>query len=234
MTKPRKINWNKPCLRVGTVITPDGMKRLAQPVAEADVLELRVDCLRAEGLEPEAIIKALKARRNPVLLTLRTTIEGGAYPWKSTERILLFEKLIPYADAVDLELVNMKYVHPLLQQARNENRGVILSSHSLNRKITFGKAVRIIEEFRKYRVQAYKLATLVRTQEDLKVLAQVLMEYPRLRLGLMGTGPLADVSRLVLPPLGSKLVYGYLDEPAAKGQPSLEQVSDFVEFVPRS
>ncbi len=209
------------------------MKQLAQPIAEADILELRVDHLRAQEIEPDAIIKALKARRNPVLLTLRTTVEGGAYPWKSTERILLFEKLIPYADAIDLELVNMKFVKPLLFQAREGNRGVILSSHSLERKITFGKAVRIIEEFRKYRVQAYKLAALVRTQEDLKVLAQVLMEYPRLRIGLMGTGPLADVSRLVLPPLGAKLVYGYLDEPASKGQPSLEQVSDFVEFVPK-
>jgi 3-dehydroquinate dehydratase-1 len=210
------------------------MERMAEPVPEADLLELRVDHLRAEGVDSETIIKSLKRRRNPVLLTLRTTIEGGIYPWKSTERILLFEKLIPYGDAVDLELVNMKYVHPLLQQARNEKRGVILSSHSLQRKITFGKAVRIIEEFRKYRVQAYKLATLVRTREDLNVLVQVLLEYPKLRLALMGTGPLAGLSRLVLPPLGAKLAYGYLDEPAAPGQPSLEQVAEFVEFVPKA
>jgi len=233
MTKARKISWAKPCLKVGTLITPEGLKLIQKPVAEADLVEVRVDHLVATGMEVEEIIQALQKRRHPVLLTLRTSVEGGVYPWKSTERILMFESLIPYADAVDLEINNMTYVKPLLQQARELNRGIILSSHSLERKITFGKAVRIVEEFRKYRVQAYKLATLVRTQEDLKVLVQVLLEYPKLRLGIMGTGPLAEVSRQVLPPLGAKLVYGYLDDPAAKGQPALEEVVSRLVGLPK-
>jgi 3-dehydroquinate dehydratase len=36
----------------------------------------------------------------------------------------------------------------------------------------------------------------------------------------MASGPLAEASRLSLPALGSKLIYVYLDEPAAPGQPS--------------
>jgi 3-dehydroquinate dehydratase-1 len=40
----------------------------------------------------------------------------------------------------------------------------------------------------------------------------------------MGLGPHAAQSRSVLTALGSRLVYGYLDEAAAPGQPSAAEV----------
>ncbi len=190
----------------------------------SDLVEVRVDSLRAAGMEVAEIKLKLRKRKQPTLLTLRTMVEGGSYPWKSTERILVFEELIPFADAVDLEIKNMKYVKPLLQIARDTNKRVILSAHSLERKLTKGKAERLVENFRAYRVDVYKMASLARTREDLMVLVDVLMHYPQLRLGVMATGPMAQVSRVVLPALGSKLVYGYLDEPAAPGQPSIQDI----------
>ncbi len=44
-------------------------------------------------------------------------------------------------------------------------------------------------------------------------------------------GPYAAQSRSVLAALGSRLVYGYLDEPAAPGQPSAGEVSKMVSTV---
>ncbi|MEO0452673.1 MAG: type I 3-dehydroquinate dehydratase [Verrucomicrobiota bacterium] len=231
MPRIRRIKWSTPCLSVGTITTPEGLRYLQRRETGSDLIEVRVDSLRAAEVEEDEIVSRLKKRKSPVLLTLRTTIEGGEYPWKSTERINLFEKLIPYGDAVDLELHNMRYVQPLLQQARDLGKGVILSTHSIQRKITYGKAVRLIDEFRKYRVQVYKMATLVRTKEDLRVLVQLLIEFPHLRLGLMGVGPLADLSRQVLPLVGSKLVYGYLDEAAAPGQPPIGEVTTHLPLV---
>jgi 3-dehydroquinate dehydratase-1 len=44
----------------------------------------------------------------------------------------------------------------------------------------------------------------------------------------MGVGPHAAQSRSVLAGLGSRLVYGYLDQPAAPGQPSAAAVRKMV------
>lgn len=224
MPKIKQSVLKKPCISVGTVSTPKGMNALTRKNIESDLIEVRVDSLRTAGMTVDQIKTALRKRKHPVLLTLRTMVEGGQYPWKSTERILVFEELIPLADAVDLEIKNMKYVKPLLQIARDTGKRVILSTHSLERKLTTAKAERLIEDFRAYRVDIYKLASLARTREDLMVLVDLLMKYPQLRLGLMATGPMAQVSRMVLPALGSKLVYGYVDVPAAPNQPSIGDI----------
>lgn len=229
MPKVKKSVLRKPCITIGTISTRRGLNKLSQKAAEADLLEVRVDSLRAQGMSIIDIKEKLQKRKHPILLTLRTTVEGGEYSWKSTERLLAFEELLPVSDAVDLEIRNMRYVKPILQQARDANKMVILSTHSLDRKLTMGKAERLVREFRSYRVDVYKLAGLARTTEDLKVLVQLLMKFPQLRLGLMATGPLAKVSRPVLAALGSKLVYGYLDEPAAPGQPSIKEVRSMLE-----
>jgi len=224
MPKIKQSVLKKPCITVGTVSTPAGLKALTTPTDDCDLIEVRVDSLRAAGMEVAEVRAALRKRKHPTLLTLRTMVEGGDYPWKSTERILVFEELISCCDAVDLEIKNMKYVKPLLQIARDTQKRVILSTHSLERKLTKGKAERLVENFRAYRVDVYKIASLARTREDLMVLVDVLMQYPQLRLGMMATGPMAQLSRVVLPALGSKLVYGYIDEPAAPGQPSISEI----------
>ncbi|MEM6820944.1 MAG: type I 3-dehydroquinate dehydratase [Verrucomicrobiota bacterium] len=210
---------------MGTISTRRGLRYLTQKDVPADLLEVRVDCLRKDGMPVDEIESILDNRAHPTLLTLRTTVEGGSYSWKSTERILVFEQLLPKADAVDLEIRNMRFVKPILQMARDTNKAVILSAHSLERKLTYGKAERIIKSLRAYRVQAYKVAGLARTQDDLKVLVSLLMNYPQLRLALMATGPMAQISRTVLPALGSKMVYGYLDEPVAQDQPPIKELA---------
>jgi 3-dehydroquinate dehydratase type I len=221
----KKIKWSKPCLFVGTISTPEGLRLLAQPQPNTDLIEIRYDALYHAGVSAEHLITHLAKRKNRVLLTLRTTREGGLHPWKSTERVNLFMQLIPHVDAIDLEVQNLNLVGDVLQEARNQNKGVILSAHAISRKVTYGRALRWLENLREYRVQAYKMASLARTKEDLGVLVRILLDHPKVRLGIMAMGPQSDVSRLVLPSLGSKLVYGYLDAPVVKGQPAIKDVA---------
>jgi 3-dehydroquinate dehydratase-1 len=223
-----RIKWKKPCLVVGTITTPDGLKYLQSTLPAIDLVEVRFDSLKAAGLTPEQVAVHLRKRKNPVLLTLRTSVEGGDRNWKSTERILDFADLLPFADAVDLELKNIEYLQNTLKLARVKGLSVILSTHSITRKLTFGKAKRLVEDMQGYRVDCYKIASLVRTVEDLRVLVRVLLEFPRLRLSLQGIGKLAQRSRTVLPLLGSRMVYGYLDKPAAPGQPAVHEVAELL------
>lgn len=222
----RKIPWRKPCIVVGCISTRNGLSYISRGSDDANIFEIRYDSLRKEGVDDDKIIEFLKKRKKPVLLTCRTKDEGGNYSWRSSERILCFQRLLPYVDAIDLELKNLKFMEPVLKEARGMDRQVFLSCHSLKRKVTYGRLKRWIEEFRHYRVSIYKISSLCRSKADLSVLVRVLLDYPELRLGLMAVGPMAAASRVVLPTLGSRLVYGYLDEPAAPGQPSAKDVKN--------
>lgn len=220
----KRIKWSKSCLFVGTIMSSEGLTLLAAPQPLADLIEIRYDSLYHAGIQPAKLIPFLKKRKNRVLLTLRTKKEGGVYGWKSTERVHLFKQLIPHVDAIDLEVENLDLIPDVLQQARDLNKDIILSAHSIHRKLTYGKATRWLETLREYRVQAYKIASLARTQEDLNVLIRILIDFPFLRIGVMALGEQAALSRIILPSIGSKLVYGYLDVAAAKGQPALKEV----------
>ena len=225
MSRAKEIPWRKACLRVGTVSTLAGLKKITKPIPQADLVEIRYDALRIAGIDADELRAHLQKRKNPVLLTLRTTREGGSYPWKSRERVLLFEALLDDVDAIDLELQNIPLVRDILTAARKKKRGIVLSTHSLTRKLTYGKGTRFLAQFRHHRAHVYKLASLARNRKDLGVLVRLVLDHPQLRLGVMAVGPMSSVSRQILPALGSRLVYGYLDEPAAKGQPSLAEVT---------
>jgi 3-dehydroquinate dehydratase-1 len=62
----------------------------------------------------------------------------------------------------------------------------------------------------------------------LQQLAALLVNHPGWPLAVMGLGPYASQSRSVLTALGSRLIYGYLDQPAAPGQPSAAEVRKMV------
>jgi len=231
MTKPLRIPWSKPTLIVGCISTQAGLSLLKLQRTETDLIEVRIDMLLQAKTPLTVITRVLRQRKHPVLLTLRTVDEGGVYSWKASERMDLFKKLIPLADAIDVELHNAEPLRGVLRLARTQGRGVILSAHSLRRKITLGRGQRWLEQFSHFRADIYKMATLCRNREDLKVLIRLVMDHPKKRLAVMGTGPMSGISRMVLPALGSRLVYGYLDEPTAPNQPSVQVLRDLLEIA---
>ena len=222
------INWKKPLLRVGCVSTEKGLSLITQKQAHADLIELRFDTLYAAGVGIDLVISVLQKRKNPVLLTIRTKSEGGSKSWKSTERISLFKQLIPHVDAVDLEFANLPLLPEPLKLAREIDKKVILSAHSINRKITYQRGADWLRRMRRTRAAFYKIATLARSESDLGVLVKLQVNHPELRLAVMGIGPMAALSRKILPLLGSRLVYGYLDTPAAKDQPAIQEIAEHI------
>lgn len=215
----RHVFWKNTPLTVGTISTAGGLSLLAHPPAGIDMAEIRLDLLLAKGVEPEAILSAMAKKELPILLTLRTREEGGAFNWRSRQRVLFFLAFLPFADAVDLELTNLPRLGRVLRALRQSQRDLILSSHSLKRKLTPLRLRRLLTQFRKTRAQVYKIVGLARKPRDLRTLAEPLLSLPHMRLAIQASGPLATASRLALPPLGSRLLYVHLDEPAAPGQP---------------
>ena len=183
-------------------------------------MEVRLDLLLSKGVSPDKIQEAMANRSVPALLTLRTRDEGGAFNWRSRQRVLFFLKFIPFADVVDLELINIPRLSRVLRMVRRTKRDLIVSSHSLKRKLTTLRLRRLLSQFRKTRARLYKIVGLARRKRDLLTLAEPLLNQSHMRLAIMASGPLATASRLSLTALGSRLLYVHLDEPAAPGQPS--------------
>lgn len=215
----RSVAWKNTPLTVGTISTEEGLRNLAHPPAGIDLAEVRLDLLLSKGVTPEKIMEAMSHKEIPVLLTLRTREEGGAFNWRSRQRVLFFLGFLPFADVVDLELTNLPRLGRVLRAIRRSKRDLVLSSHSLKRKLTPLRLKRLLSQFKKTRAHVYKIVGLARRPRDLRALAEPLLTSPHMRLAILAAGPLATASRLSLPGLGSRLLYVHLDEPAAPGQP---------------
>jgi 3-dehydroquinate dehydratase-1 len=214
-------------LVVGTVSTRPGLKLLGRSGA-ADVIEARIDAFLAAGTPLEEIESALKKRQRPVLLTLRIPSEGGRMPWKVKTRRETFLRLLPLVEAIDVELATAKAMKPVIDEARRTGKTVILSAHAIARPASMAQVARWVGLFEHRPSTILKIAARIKSWRDLQQLAALLVNHPEWPLAVMGLGPYAGQSRAVLTALGSRLVYGYLDEPAAPGQPPAAEVRRMV------
>jgi len=215
-------------LVVGTVTTRPGLRSLARKTLPADAVEIRVDALLAKKVPVDEIETALQKRKHPVLLTLRIPSEGGQRAWKLAERRALFLRLLPHAEAVDVELATARAMQPVIEEARRAGKTVVLSAHAIDRPATPAQFARWVKQFDPLPSTILKIAARIKSWRDLQHLAALLVNHPDWPLAVMGLGPRAAQSRAVHTALGSRLVYGYLDQPAAPGQPSAAQVRKMV------
>ena len=91
---------NRPllCVTVTAPTTAD-LRRARDEVADADLVELRLDTVS----DPD-VAGALEGRRTPVIVTCRPTWEGGAFTGSEEQRRrILSEALALGADYVDVE-----------------------------------------------------------------------------------------------------------------------------------
>jgi 3-dehydroquinate dehydratase-1 len=218
---------------IGSIITPDGLRFLSEPRLAADAAEVRVDALLGQGATPEWIESSLKKRRHPVLLTLRIPEEGGRISWDLLERRELYRRLLPLVEAIDVELATVRDLDPLLNEALTAGKTVVLSAHALDRPPPSAQFGRWLREHDEHDAKTIlKIAAHIDSWRDLQRLAAMLVNNPERQIAVMGLGPHAAQSRSVLAALGSRLVYGWLDEAAAPGQPSAEEARKLVEELP--
>jgi 3-dehydroquinate dehydratase I len=213
---------------LGTVTTPSGLRCLARKKLPADAVEVRVDALLSENVPVEKIEAALRTKKHPVLLTLRIPGEGGQRAWKVAERRELFLRLLPHIEAIDVELATASAMRPVIDEARRTGKTVVLSAHAILKAASPAQVARWVGQFDPLPSTILKIAARIKSWRDLQQLAALLVNHPDWPLAVMGLGPYAAQSRAVLTALGSRLVYGYLDQSAAPGQPSAAEVRKMV------
>jgi 3-dehydroquinate dehydratase-1 len=213
---------------LGTVTTLSGLRCLARKKLPADAVEVRVDALLAKKAPVEKIETALRKKKHPVLLTLRILAEGGQRAWKVAERRELFLRLLPHVEAIDVELATARAMRSVIDEARRTGKTVVLSAHAILKPASPAQIARWVGQFDPLPSTILKIAARIKSWRDLQQLAALLVNHPEWPLAAMGLGPYAAQSRAVLMALGSRLVYGYLDQAAAPGQPSAAEVRKMV------
>jgi 3-dehydroquinate dehydratase-1 len=218
---------------IGSITTPGGLRLLARKSLPADAVEVRVDALLKRGATVEKIEVALRGRRHPVLLTLRIPAEGGHRAWKLAERRDLYLRLLPHAEAIDVELATADALSEVLIRAVEAGKTVVVSAHALGKAAAPKQFAHWLENHgQRFAHTILKVASHIGSWRDLQRLAALLVNNPEKQIAVMGLGPHAPQSRAVLAALGSRLVYGWLDEPAAPGQPSAAEMRKMVAALP--
>ncbi len=188
----------------------------------ADLVELRLDTFRKR--DPAALVKTLRAFREggggrggvPLVLTIRSKAEGGRYTVKDSERLELFNALMPFVDGVDIELGSGKILKHVVSSAKRHKKKVIVSYHNFKGTPPPATLGSTIERARRAGADIVKIAARAKTGAELKRLAGLLLRSND--LVVIAMGGYGTVSRVFFPVLGSLITYGSITRSAAPGQ----------------
>lgn len=221
-------------LVVATVTRPEDLDFLASgPEVEADILEYRIDNLidHLDRIEP-TIEKAGK----PALITVRRPDEGGAGDLSSEHRLELYERFLPHAALIDLELASLEessFVE-LATSARKKEIEVIGSYHDFNGWPMIETIVEAANRSGELPLSVVKIAVVIDELWQLLALAEEVGDHLTARstlISAMGMGELGKLSRLVLARAGSCLNYGYLHKPNAPGQWAASELRRLIQEI---
>ena len=191
--------------------------------AGVDLLELRLDTFSGRGVcEIEGPLKRLRARGVPLVLTVRSTKEGGKRKFIDAERLALFKDLMPYFDAVDIELSSTKILKEVIKAAKAKKNKIIVSFHNFKATPSRAKLLKTIKEARGAGADIVKLAAKVKGGGELRRLAGLLTDNKDLIVIAMGTA--GSASRVFFPMLGSLITYAGISGANAPGQLSISEL----------
>jgi 3-dehydroquinate dehydratase-1 len=202
---------------VGTISNADSLPRLAAlPVASlCDIVEFRLDAFPSAMEVVEAAIETLPV---PALITARDPHEGGLNNLGFSPRLALLNAMAGRAGLIDIELRNFAIFSEAIDHAVESGVVVIASHHDFAGMPSSSQIDDIIGQALEGGADMAKLAVTPRSSAELAELAGRLENGSPIPLSLMGMGRFGRVSRLLFGQLGSRLNYGFIDEPTAPGQ----------------
>jgi 3-dehydroquinate dehydratase-1 len=195
--------------------------------AGLDAAELRVDLFARR--EPAAVLARLADFAGlPILATIRSRAEGGAWAGTEAERLALFQALVPRVDAVDVELA-APIRDEVVGAARSAGRLVLLSHHDFARTPDAEALAGIVARGKQAGADVVKIAAAVRGPADVRALAGVLVEHAEPGLVVIGMGEAALATRLLFAALGSLLTFAHAGRATAPGQVPFDEMRDWMQ-----
>lgn len=211
---------NNPAIAV--VLTDKDVLTLEKDeLADADLIELRVDMFEhLENIE-EIFISARSKFRIPILATVRIPSEGGQKIFP--ERIELYQRVLPYIEFADVEIFS-EDASSLGKLIRQQNKIMIASYHRFDITPSVEELVKVYEEGKRLDGDIIKISTMVNDIKDLETLLLFTLRYRKNPIIVIGMGDIGKASRIIMPCLGCLITYASLRIKSAPGQISLKDM----------
>lgn len=192
-----------------------------------DLVEARVDLFAQQSLEGCAHDCArLEASGTPVILTIRTTSQGGRFDGPDAARLAAFTAAIAGGHASWVDIENDATIVDELAGAvaARPDAQLIVSHHDFALTPPLDALLALVDRCHAIPGAIAKIATAVRRAEDRDELLELLERRPE-RTCVIGMGASADL-RIELAARGSLLAYGYLERATAPGQMSAAETHE--------
>lgn len=230
-------------LRIGSLAF-DGTPRIIAPFTDGtpseiieeaereylDIAEARVDLF--ESFEPQHVVEQVqRITKVPVIVTIRSLVEGGKWIRADEERLELFETLIPYIDAIDIEITSASILDRVVKQAKESQKLIIISYHNFESTPDLDTLVYYLEKAKQSGADVVKIATYVLDTSDIQTLATLIISKSEGDLLVSGMGSIGIKTRILFPALGSLATYAFLDRSTAPGQLSVKETYECLKLL---
>ena len=213
---------------------------LALPVADLDLVELRIDHLHDLGDAPAAIdaVRSALPAGVPLLFTFRTLAEGGEreLPVADYEALLVSAIRSGLVDAVDVEQFTPRdALERIVAAAHASGVPVVMSSHDFEATPPHDEIVGRLRAQQDLGADVVKIAVMPHTASDVLTLLAATDDFrsnhARVPAITMAMGTLGVVSRLAGETFGSSLTFGSAGTASAPGQVEVGQLRAILALV---
>ncbi|MFW5911870.1 MAG: type I 3-dehydroquinate dehydratase [Candidatus Hadarchaeota archaeon] len=187
---------------------------------EADIAELRIDKLKNyKGW------KSILSADIPLIITNRTSREGGYFKESERKRVeLLLKSISVGVSCVDIEFSTSKSLrNKVLQEAKKNGTSTICSFHDFKRFPDTDRAIKMAEKMTQ-KSDFGKIIGFAKTYQDsLKSIEFLIKSSKSINEPIISfaMGEKGKFTRLVSPLLNSPIVYASIDKKTAPGQLNL-------------
>jgi 3-dehydroquinate dehydratase type I len=184
-----------------------------------DLVEARLDLYPSQSVDGcEEACRRLEASGTPVLITLRTSAQGGRWTGADGERLPRFRAALAVASWADVE-DDAPLIEAVAGLVRTRAGGqLVVSHHDFSRTPAPGELLALVDACHRAAPGALaKLATTIVHDDDRRALHDLIAKRPE-RTAVIGMGADDEALRVALATAGSLLAYGYLGISTAPGQ----------------
>ena len=187
-----------------------------------DLFELRLDAFGTALGDLGSHIEKLGAE---IIITARHPDEGGANALSADQRRALLLSFLPHAAWVDIELRSVSALPGILQAARKQGAGIILSFHDFQDIPSVKRLDELARRAHSFAPELFKVAARTDRPEQLARLLEFFDHHGGSgKVVAMGVGKLGRRSRLELARRGCPLNYAHLGTAAVEGQLSIAEL----------
>lgn len=199
-----------------------------------DIAELRID--QFANRDAANVLKEIaKFEAVPVLATIRSASEGGAWPTSDdAARLDLYKAVLPHVAAVDIELSSKSIAENVVSAAHALGRPVVLSFHDFSKTPPLDTLNAIARDARSAGADIVKVAAMCSSQDDVRTLTRLTLDHVHEGVVVIGMGLIGVSTRVLLPALGSLFTFAAYGEGTAPGQLQLDQMAEMAaQLFPR-